>query len=194
MKKAFVAVSVVLISITYSCSSSKNIGTTMMPDPKVETPKTTDKADSKGSSKKSSKSGVVVKENVTINTDASAQNSQVGVQPQPQPKATNTKASKQQAIAVKEERVTVIQEEGKPIEAGKYYVIMGSFKVLENAQKFKTHLIIDHYNPIMLQNEDGLYRVAVGTFSQEQPARDRIGAIRLESDKYNDVWLLISKQ
>lgn len=182
MKRVTIIATLFSIALIYGCSSSKNIGSTSLPDPKPEnTETTTPKAEKKSS--KSSQKGVVVKENATITTDETAVAET----------KTATKSSKTSDVVVKEEHVQIIQEVGNPIEPGKYYVIMGSFRVVENAQKFKTHLITEHYNPILLQNDEGLYRVAVGVYLQEAPAREKINTIRFQSDKYNDVWLLIQK-
>ena len=195
MKKIVYPALIGVIAILTSCSSSKNIGSTSLPDPQNQTEQTTTKTDSKkAQTAKSSKKGVVVKENPTL-TESSTTNTTTTetVAPVAIPEPTKTTKSNTQKVVVKEESVTVIPEVGKAVEPGKYYVIMGSFKVLENAQKFKSHLIIARYNPILLQNSEGLYRVAVGVFAQEAPAREKINTIRSQSDKYNDVWLLIQK-
>lgn len=181
MKKVVLSASIILISLLHSCSSSKNIGTTSMPDPKIESPKPVAKSSTSDASN-SANSASATNEKATKSSSSKPTTT------------TKTKDGKSKDIVVKEERVTVIEEPGTAIEPGKYYVIIGSFKVIENAKKYKTQLIIDHYNPILLQNEDGLYRVSVGAFLQETPARDRISSIRAESEKYSDVWLLVQKQ
>lgn len=75
-----------------------------------------------------------------------------------------------------------------------YYVILGSFINPHNALDFKNSLFrlgFDH--PCILQNEQGLYRVAAGSFNTEaeaQAARERI--IRFYP-QYMDAWLLGSR-
>ncbi len=112
-----------------------------------------------------------------------SENTKPKVKEQPTPK---------KAIVVKEEKVKVVDNTNK--EVFKYYVIIGSFKVLENAKNYKTQLIEEGFTPVLLENENGLYRVSVSAYNDEQPARDKIGSIRSKFEKYNDVWLLISKK
>ncbi|MBI9061976.1 MAG: SPOR domain-containing protein [Marinilabiliaceae bacterium] len=95
-------------------------------------------------------------------------------------------------VVVKEEKVKVVDE--PEAEVFKYYVIIGSFKVLDNAQTYKTQLRSEGFMPVILENENGLYRVSVSAYNTEMPARDKIGGIREKFEKYNDVWLLIRKQ
>ncbi|WP_439184796.1 SPOR domain-containing protein [Carboxylicivirga taeanensis] len=98
---------------------------------------------------------------------------------------------KESKIVVKEEKVKVVDEQEH--EVFKYYVIIGSFRVLENAQNYKRQLLNEGFLPVLLENENGLYRVSVSAYNEEDPARKRIGAIRTEYDKYDDVWLLIRR-
>ncbi len=92
---------------------------------------------------------------------------------------------------MKEEKVKVIDEPED--EVFKYYVIIGSFRVLENAQNYKKQLINEGFLPVLLENENGLYRVSVSAYNDEMPARERISSIRGKYDKYDDVWLLIRR-
>ena len=101
------------------------------------------------------------------------------------------KEKPKQEIVVKEEKVTVVDQENAEI--FKYYVIIGSFRVLENAQNYKQQLIEEGFMPVLLENENGLYRVSVSAYNDEMPARNKIGNIRSKYEKYNDVWLLIRK-
>ncbi len=93
-------------------------------------------------------------------------------------------------IVVKEEKVRVIEEEDKSF---KYYVIIGSFKVLSNAKNYKSTLIEEGFTPVILENENGLYRVSVAAYNDEMDARSKVGNIRDQYEKYNDTWLLIRK-
>nr|WP_319397900.1 SPOR domain-containing protein [uncultured Carboxylicivirga sp.] len=94
-------------------------------------------------------------------------------------------------IVVKEEKVKVV--ESNDDEMFKYYVIIGSFKVLDNAKNYKQQLINEGFTPVILENENGLYRVSVSAYNDEDPARTKIGHIRNDFEKYSDVWLLIRK-
>ncbi len=97
---------------------------------------------------------------------------------------------KSEEIVVKEEKVKVLEEEDKSY---KYYVIIGSFKVLTNAKNYKNSLIEEGFTPVILENENGLYRVSVAAYNEEMDARQKVGTIRNQYDKYSDTWLLIRK-
>lgn len=103
------------------------------------------------------------------------------------PVKTNT-----QTVVVKQEKVKVIETQSNE-KAGRYYVILGSFKVLENARNFRQQLINESFLPSILENEEGLYRVSVSSYDDEQMARQRIASIRERYEKYSDLWLLIQK-
>jgi cell division protein FtsN len=91
---------------------------------------------------------------------------------------------------VKEEKVKMLDVENEQF---KYYVIIGSFRVLENAQNYKKQLISEGFTPVLMENENGLYRVSVAAYNDEAEARQRIAEIRSKYNKYSDVWLLIRK-
>ncbi|GAO27885.1 SPOR domain-containing protein [Geofilum rubicundum] len=93
------------------------------------------------------------------------------------------------AIVVRQERVKPVEHSGPGYD---YYVIVGSFQVLDNARRFRTDLIQEGFTPMMLESEEGFYRVSVAAFNDELAARERLGEIRRRHEKYNDVWLLIS--
>lgn len=96
-------------------------------------------------------------------------------------------------LVIREEKVRVVEQK-EPETVYKYYVILGSFKVIENARKFKDDIIKEKFSPVILENENGLYRVSVNAFNDELEARERISQIRKQYEKYNDVWLLVRKQ
>jgi len=93
-------------------------------------------------------------------------------------------------IIVKEEKVKLLDIEN---EAFKYYVIIGSFKILNNAKNYNLELTKEGFIPILMENESGLYRVSVAAYNDETASRKRIAEIRSQYKKYNDVWLLIRK-
>ncbi len=92
-------------------------------------------------------------------------------------------------IVVKKEKVKVIED--KETEIFKYYVIIGSFKVLDNARNYKATLIKDGFTPIILENENGLYRISVAAYNDETGARANVNKIRSNYEIYSDTWLLI---
>ena len=94
-------------------------------------------------------------------------------------------------IVVKEEKVKVIESDDDT--SYKYYVIIGSFKVLNNARNYKNALSQEGFIPVILENENGLYRVSVSAYNDENDARAKVGTIRTNYEKYSDTWLLIRK-
>ena len=93
-------------------------------------------------------------------------------------------------VVVKQEKVTIIETQANE-KAGKFYVIIGSFKVLDNARNFRQQLVAEKFAPSILENENGLYRVSVASYDDESMARTRIADIRSQYEKYADVWLLV---
>ena len=76
---------------------------------------------------------------------------------------------------------------------GSYFVIVGSFSSYENANRFKSELIPQGFNPVVLQSETGYYRVCVNSFNDESSARQRVYQIRSQYPKYSDTWMLIKR-
>jgi len=113
----------------------------------------------------------------------------------PEPVKSETVA-KSSDVSVKstEERVTAANGEAKDFGSKRFYIILGSFGVYENAQKFKKQLMSEDFYPGILVNEAGLYRVSVNSYDDETIARNRVGEIRQKFPQYSDLWLLIKKQ
>jgi cell division protein FtsN len=111
-----------------------------------------------------------------------------------QPKVTVKETPKpdpapEPAIVVRQEKVTPVEHTGPGYG---YYIIIGSFQVLDNARRFRTDLIQEGFTPMMLESEHGFFRVSVAAYNDELEARARLGEIRRQYEKYSDVWLLIS--
>jgi cell division protein FtsN len=102
-------------------------------------------------------------------------------------KNTDTKA-----VMVREEKVKSVDYAGTET-IYRFYVILGSFEVLENAKNFRTQLVNEQFKPVILESEIGFYRVSVAAFNDEMAARDQIAQIRLNYEKYGDAWLLVRK-
>lgn len=98
------------------------------------------------------------------------------------------------AIVVREEKVKTVDVDETTENIYRYYVIIGSFRYVDNARNYKTELIREGFVPVILENENGLFRVSVAAYNNEQPARNNISSIRRNYPKYADVWLLIRKQ
>jgi len=123
----------------------------------------------------------------------------------PKPKsttATNTKTASTTASTTKTaapaKDVVVREEKVKNIDANSpdynFYVIIGSFRIIDNAKNFKAQLVEEGFKPTILENEAGLYRISVAASNDETTARDKIAEIRASYSQYSDVWLLVSRQ
>jgi cell division protein FtsN len=74
-----------------------------------------------------------------------------------------------------------------------FFVILGSFRVSENANRYKTTLENNGFRPVILISETGLHRVSIGSFSREADARQRVMQIRGSHPEHHDAWLLIRR-
>jgi cell division protein FtsN len=93
-----------------------------------------------------------------------------------------------------EERFTFTNAEDKTMHDEKtYFVIMGSFRRKDNAERFKESLKVKGFNPVILLSENGLHRVSVDSYQREADARTRILNIRYEFREHEDTWLLVRK-
>jgi len=122
----------------------------------------------------------------------------IAPKPEPVSKETTTKnvttaATNDSPVNSKEEKVTAAKGEASDFGSKRFYIIIGSFGVYENAQKFKKQLMSEDFFPGILVNESGLYRVSVDSYDDESIARTRISDIQLKFPKYSDVWLLVKK-
>lgn len=92
-------------------------------------------------------------------------------------------------VEVKEKLVEV---KNIPVDPHVYFVIIGSFRNLNNAKNYQEQIISDGFTSVLLQNEAGLYRVSVKSTDDISLARTEIRRIRSQFKKYEDTWLLIS--
>jgi cell division protein FtsN len=118
------------------------------------------------------------------------------VQEKEKPAATapSTKPSKANDVSSKEERISNAKGEMTDYGSNKYFVILGSFSVLENAKRLKETLVSENFSPGIVVNESGMYRVCGNSYDDETTARARITEVREKFPKYSDIWLLIRKQ
>jgi cell division septation protein DedD len=99
-----------------------------------------------------------------------------------------------EVIPVVEERFEFEQKQDElDHQVNSFFVILGSFRVSENANNFRTSLERSGFTPVILLSETGLHRISVGSFSQESEARQRVLQIRRTYPEYYDAWLLIRR-
>lgn len=94
-------------------------------------------------------------------------------------------------IPVKEIAEKLIPALETPPPPDKYFVIIGSFRVYNNAIKYQEQIKKDGFSSVLLKNDAGLYRVSVMATNEINQARTEIRRIRKGFPKYNDTWLLI---
>jgi cell division protein FtsN len=72
-----------------------------------------------------------------------------------------------------------------------YFIIMGSFRRKDNAEKFMETLKRKGFEPVILISETGLHRVSVDSYNAEAEAREKIVLIKSRYREHADAWLLI---
>ncbi|MDO5035387.1 MAG: SPOR domain-containing protein [Porphyromonas sp.] len=91
---------------------------------------------------------------------------------------------------VRSERVTpAAGEDANGLKA--YSVVIGSFQNVTNARSLKERMAKNGYNPVLAQNEEGLYRVIVTSFDNKEDAiRSREAIKSMFAPLFADAWLL----
>ena len=74
----------------------------------------------------------------------------------------------------------------------KFYLIAGSFGNLNNAQNCSNNLKGKGFNPEILKQENGLYRVALKSFSDKKSANDEFTSLQAKATDFT-VWVLSPK-
>lgn len=98
-------------------------------------------------------------------------------------------------VPMREERVSFVQEvDRRAHDTNPFFVILGSFRSVENANRFKAILEEQGFEPLILISEAGLHRVSIDSFADETVARTRVARIRNNYPEYKDAWLLIRKR
>ena len=97
----------------------------------------------------------------------------------------------QPVFSIKEVEERVVSVSGSGSDRHRYYVIIGSFRYIENAMKHQKKILDEGFTSELLRNESGLYRVSVLSTDDITAARDDIRRIRTFFPAYYDTWLLI---
>lgn len=97
-------------------------------------------------------------------------------------------------IFVAEESFDFEREEDEVLhEVNRFFVILGSFRVGENAGRFMGQLEERGFDPVVLVSGTGFNRVCVDSYVNETDARQRVLQIRRSFPEFHDAWLLIRK-
>ena len=109
----------------------------------------------------------------------------------PEPPVVQSKETPiEPAPEIQEKEEVIIEEPGEEVSVNKYYVIIGSFNIKENAMQHQEDIAQSGFLSELLQNQEGLYRVSVLGTNDEQAARKEILRIRENYPEYEDTWLL----
>ena len=112
------------------------------------------------------------------------------IQEQPVPQ-TPTISAPETPIVFKTEEVTI--ERSGENKYYNYYVIVGSFSMVDNAYKLQNELLANGQKSDVLKSETGMLRVTYMGTNSEDEARRQISNIRKNLPGFSDVWLLKRK-
>ena len=103
-------------------------------------------------------------------------------------------SQKDKVLTVDQEtnKITPVSDQVVEQNPGNIYIIVGSFRVYQNAVKTKQYYERLGYNPQILPQVAGFNRVAIESFTDLSQARKRLKELR---QKFNrpDFWLLYKK-
>ncbi len=85
------------------------------------------------------------------------------------------------------------KEERDVHEVNQFFVIVGSFRYEDNAERFMNQLRDQGFEPFILVSESGFHRVCIDSYNDENDARVRVHEIRRRYSDYSDAWLLIKR-
>ncbi|HSV87703.1 MAG TPA: SPOR domain-containing protein [Bacteroidales bacterium] len=115
--------------------------------------------------------------------------------PTPAPRGTIEVQPEIPPVPTREERFTFVSPDDQVIhEANQFFIILGSFQVLRNANLFVETLSARGFESVILVSETGMHRVSIGSFTDESVARTRVNHIRTNYPEHQDAWLLIRRR
>ncbi len=72
----------------------------------------------------------------------------------------------------------------------KYHVVVGSFKNQANAKGLKATLVNEGNKALVVMNDQGWYRVLIGSYDEYSQAKSYITRIK---NRFADAWVLVQK-
>ncbi len=87
------------------------------------------------------------------------------------------------------EKFEVIEEQRDIVVLKKYHVVIGSFGNKDNALRLQSQMR-PQYEPIIVQNDRGMYRVLLMTYDTYVEAKNKIAEVRTQ---FPDAWVLIKQ-
>ncbi len=193
MKRSLSLISVALLALTMAISGCSRKGSSSVTSGhKSTTSKTTPKVRTAATT--TSQQSLKAAQEAEAKAKAAAEEAKAAAQKAKEEAEAKAQAALEEAISVKEEKVKVVESNDAIDDANRYHVIIGSFKKLENARSLCQDAISKNFLPSIMENEEGMYRVAICSFSAEQTARKRIAALRTQYKEYVGMWLLVEKK
>ena len=114
----------------------------------------------------------------------------VAPQPQPQPEPASAPAPVvEEKEVTRAEKFEVIEEQKDVVVLKKYHVVIGSFGNKDNALRLQAQMQ-PQYEPIIVRNEKGMYRVLLMTYDTYKEAKTKISEVK---DQFPDAWVLIKQ-
>ncbi len=98
--------------------------------------------------------------------------------------------SSSETRAEKTEAHPPIPKGGENLIKNKFYLIVGSFKVINNANKLNKQLLKDGFSPEVLKEENGYHRVALCSFTTKDTAVKKLKKVQSEKKEFPGIWLL----
>ena len=108
------------------------------------------------------------------------------VAPQPEPEPAPAPVVEEKEVT-RAEKFEVIEEQKDVVVLKKYHVVIGSFGNKDNALRLQAQMK-PQYEPIIVINEKGMYRVLLMTYDTYKEAKTKIAEVR---DQFPDAWVLI---
>lgn len=103
------------------------------------------------------------------------------------PKSEPTPEVVEEKEVTRAEKFEVIEEQKDEVVLKKYHVVIGSFGNKDNALRLQSQMR-PQYNPIIVRNDKGMYRVLLMTYDTYKEAKTKIAEIR---DQFPDAWVLV---
>ncbi len=102
-------------------------------------------------------------------------------EPQPEPEVVEEKE------VTRAEKFEVIEEQKDVVVLKKYHVVIGSFGNKDNALRLQAQMR-PQYEPIIVRNDKGMYRVLLMTYDTYKEAKTKILEVR---NQFPDAWVLV---
>lgn len=108
------------------------------------------------------------------------------VEPEPTSEPTPTPVVVEEKEVTRAEKFEVVEGQENVV-LKKYHVVIGSFGNKDNALRLQAQMR-PQYEPILVQNDKGMYRVLLMTYDTYNEAKTKIAEVR---SQFPDAWVLI---